>query len=64
MPATLALMTVGGAGVSVVPVVQANVGVARADAALRCALLVVGLGLGGVLISGWPTALVWRCRCA
>ncbi len=51
---TLALMTVGAAGMYVVPVVlpavQADFGVARADAALPYTLLMVGFGLGGMLM--------------
>ena len=51
---TLALMTVGAAGMYVVPVVlpavQSDFGVARADAALPYTLLMVGFGLGGMLM--------------
>ncbi|WP_395055477.1 MFS transporter [Polaromonas sp.] len=51
---TLALMTVGAAGMYIVPVVlpavQADFGVARADAALPYTLLMVGFGLGGMLM--------------
>lgn len=51
---TLALMTVGASGMYIVPVVlpavQAEFGVARADASLPYALLMVGLGIGGVLM--------------
>lgn len=51
---TLALMTVGAAGMYVVPVVlpavQADFGVARADASLPYTLLMVGFGLGGMLM--------------
>ena len=51
---TLALMTVGAAGMYVVPVVlpavQADFGVTRADAALPYTLLMVGFGLGGMLM--------------
>jgi MFS family permease len=50
--ATLALMTVGSAGMYVVsvvlPAVQAEFGVARADASLPYTLLMVGFGIGGV----------------
>ena len=50
--ATLALMTIGSAGMYVVsvvlPAVQAEFGVARADASLPYTLLMVGFGLGGV----------------
>ena len=51
---TLALMTVGAAGMYVVPVVlpavQADFGVARADAALPYTLLMVGFGIGGMFM--------------
>lgn len=51
---TLALMTVGAAGMYIVPVVlpavQADFGVARADASLPYTLLMVGFGLGGMLM--------------
>jgi MFS family permease len=51
---TLILMTVGSAGMYVVPVilptVQAEFGVARADASLPYTLLMVGYGLGGMLM--------------
>jgi MFS family permease len=51
---TLALMTIGSSGkygVSVVlPAVQAEFGVARADASLPYTLLMVGFGLGGILM--------------
>jgi MFS family permease len=51
---TLALMTVGAAGMYVVPVVlpavQADFGVARADAALPYTLLMVGFGIGGMIM--------------
>ena len=51
---TLALMTVGAAGMYVVPVVlpavQADFGVPRADAALPYTLLMIGFGIGGVLM--------------
>ena len=51
---TLALMTVGAAGMYVVPVVlpsvQADFGVARADASLPYTLLMVGFGIGGMLM--------------
>jgi len=49
---TLALMTIGSAGMYVVsvvlPAVQAEFGVARADASLPYTLLMVGFGLGGI----------------
>jgi len=51
---TLALMTIGAAGMYVVPVVlpavQADFGVARADAALPYTLLMIGFGVGGMLM--------------
>jgi MFS family permease len=51
---TLALMTIGAAGMYVVPVVlptvQAEFGVARADASLPYTLLMVGYGVGGMLM--------------
>jgi MFS family permease len=51
---TLALMTVGASGMYVVPVVlpavQAEFGVARADAATSYSLLMIGLGIGGLLM--------------
>ena len=51
---TLALMTVGASGMYVVPVVlpavQADFGVARADASLPYTLLMIGFGIGGVLM--------------
>ena len=49
---TLALMTLGSAGMYVVPValpaVQADFGVARADASLPYTLLMIGFGIGGM----------------
>ncbi len=52
--ASLALMTVGGAGmyaVSVVlPAVQADFGVDRADASLPYTLTMIGFGIGGILM--------------
>jgi MFS family permease len=51
---TLALMTVGASGMYVVPVVlpavQAEFGVARADASMPYALLMIGFGIGGTLM--------------
>ena len=51
---TLALMTVGASGMYVVPVVlpaiQAEFGVARADASMPYALLMIGFGVGGMLM--------------
>ena len=51
---TLALMTIGGCGMYVVavvlPAVQAEFGVARADASLPYALLMIGFGIGGVVM--------------
>ncbi len=52
--ASLALMTVGGAGmyaVSVVlPAVQADFGVDRADASMPYTLTMIGFGIGGILM--------------
>lgn len=51
---TLALMAIGAAGMYVVPVVlpavQAEFGVARADASLPYTLQMIGFGLGGILM--------------
>ena len=51
---TLALMTIGASVMYVVPVVlpavQAEFGVARADASLPYSLLMIGMGVGGVLM--------------
>jgi MFS family permease len=51
---SLALMTIGSSGMYVVavvlPSVQAEFGVARADASLPYTLMMVGFGLGGVLM--------------
>jgi MFS family permease len=48
----LALMTIGNGGmyivVTVLPIVQAEFGVARADASLPYTLLMIGFGLGGI----------------
>jgi MFS family permease len=52
--ASLALMTIGGVGmwsvVVVLPPVQAEFGVARADASLPYTLTMVGFGMGGILM--------------
>src|SRR5712692_7831215 len=54
LAAALALMTLGGAGmygvVVALPPVQAEFGVARADAALPYTLTMIGFGLGGILM--------------
>ncbi len=54
LAATLGLMTIGSAAMYVIavvlPAVQADFGVARADASLPYTLLMVGFGLGGVLM--------------
>jgi MFS family permease len=54
LAATLAIMTVGASGMYVVPVVlpavQADFGVARADASLPYTLLMIGFGVGGILM--------------
>jgi MFS family permease len=51
---SLALMAIGAAGMYVVPVVlpavQAEFGVARADASMPYTLLMIGFGLGGVMM--------------
>jgi MFS family permease len=51
---TLALMTVGACGMYIVPValpaVQAEFGIARADAALPYSLLMIGFGIGGLIM--------------
>src|SRR5688572_513937 len=51
---TLALMTVGACGMYIVPVVlpvvQAEFGVTRADAAMPYSLLMIGFGLGGLIM--------------
>ena len=51
---TLALMAVGASGMFVVPVVlpavQAEFGVARADASLPYTALMIGFGVGGLLM--------------
>ena len=51
---TLALMTVGASGMYIVPVVlpavQAEFGVARADASMPYSLLMIGFGVGGLLM--------------
>jgi MFS family permease len=51
---TLALMTIGSSGMYVVavvlPVVQADFGVPRADASLPYTLMMVGFGLGSILM--------------
>ena len=54
---TLALMTVGASGMYMVavvlPAVQAEFGVARADASLPYTLLMIGFGIGGMLMGRW-----------
>src|SRR5690606_34901650 len=51
---TLALMTTGAVGMYIVPVVlpsvQAEFGVARADASVPYSLLMIGFGLGGLMM--------------
>jgi MFS family permease len=51
---TLAIMTIGASGMYVVPVmlpaVQAEFGVARADASMPYSLLMIGFGVGGLLM--------------
>ena len=65
---TMLLMTVGSSGMYVVsvvlPAVQAEFGVARADASLPYTALMIGFGIGGVLMGKladrvgvmWPLA--------
>ena len=54
LAAALALMTLGGAGmygvVVALPPVQAEFGVARADAALPYTLTMIGFGIGGIVM--------------
>lgn len=54
LAAVLALMTIGSSGMYVVavvlPAVQAEFGVARADASLPYTLLMLGFGVGGILM--------------
>ncbi len=54
LAASLALMTLGGAGMYIVtvalPPVQAEFGVARSDASLPYTLTMIGFGLGGILM--------------
>jgi MFS family permease len=51
---TLALMTIGASGMYIVavvlPAVQAEFGVARADASMPYSLMMIGFGLGGLLM--------------
>jgi MFS family permease len=51
---TLVLMTIGACGMYIVPVVlpvvQAEFGVSRADAALPYSLLMIGFGIGGLIM--------------
>jgi MFS family permease len=50
----LALMTIGASGMYIVPVVlpalQAEFGITRADASMPYSLMMIGFGLGGVLM--------------
>ena len=54
---TLALMTLGGASMYVVavvlPAVQAEFGVSRADASLPYTLMMIGFGVGGLFMGRW-----------
>ena len=63
--ATLLLMTIGSAGMYVVsvmlPAVQAEFGISRAEASLPYTCLMIGFGVGCVLMGSWPTASV-SCR--
>src|SRR3954467_2869900 len=51
---TLALMTIGASGMYIVPVVlpvvQAEYGVARAAAAMPYSMLMIGFGVGGLIM--------------
>lgn len=70
---TLLIMTVGSSGMYVVsvvlPAVQADFGVARADASLPYTMLMIGFGIGGVLMGKladrygvmWPLLLGAAC---
>jgi hypothetical protein len=53
-------MTIGSGAMYVdrrrLPAVQAEFGVARADASLPYTLMMVGFGLGGIAMGRWPTA--------
>ncbi|MEN9889579.1 MAG: putative MFS-type transporter YhjX, partial [Pseudomonadota bacterium] len=54
---TLGLMTLGGSGMYtvavVLPAVQAEFGVTRADASIPYTLMMLGFGLGGVFMGRW-----------
>jgi MFS family permease len=54
LAATLLIMTIGASGMYVVPVVlpavQAEFGVARADASMPYSMLLIGFGIGGLLM--------------
>ena len=54
---TLALMTLGGSSMYVVavvlPAVQAEFGVSRADASLPYTLMMIGFGVGGLFMGRW-----------
>ena len=54
---TLALMTLGGSNMYVVavvlPAVQAEFGVSRADASLPYTLMMIGFGVGGLFMGRW-----------
>jgi hypothetical protein len=58
--AALALMTIGSGAMYVVsvvlPSVQKEFNVARADASLPYTLLMIGFGVGGVFMGGSPTS--------
>src|SRR5256886_17052205 len=59
--AALLLMTIGGAAmygvVVALPAVQAEFGVARADASLPYTLTMIGFGVGGILMGRLPGPL-------
>ena len=54
---TLALMTLGGSSMYVVavvlPAVQSEVGISRADASLPYTLMMIGFGVGGLFMGRW-----------
>ena len=61
----LLISTIGGVGmwsvVVVLPVVQAEFGVARADATLPYTMTMIGFGIGGVVRASLPTVSVSYC---
>ena len=63
---SLLASTIGGVGmwsvVVVLPAVQAEFGVARAEASLPYTLTMIGFGFGGIAMGRWPTASASWCR--